>query len=177
MSAALLVVVAAILMLALLLAGARALFAADVDVDVKPERPALDAEALPGGATTLAVGRRPGLAAAYSNLSLHDRFDLSVGRAFFRDPWVAAPSSTTARDGLGPLFNAHACASCHAEGGRGSLGPSGEATTAVLLRLARVEKKAPSPIRYTAISSRRSPSRGATRRMPTSGRYARERRK
>lgn len=40
--------------------------------------------------------------------------DLLVqGRSFFTIPWVAAPSSTTARDGLGPLFNANTCVSCH----------------------------------------------------------------
>ncbi|NOL52224.1 di-heme oxidoredictase family protein [Pelistega suis] len=38
---------------------------------------------------------------------------LLQGRSFFHVPWVAAPSSTTARDGLGPLFNANTCSSCH----------------------------------------------------------------
>lgn len=38
---------------------------------------------------------------------------LLQGRSFFHVPWVAAPSSTTARDGLGPLFNANTCTSCH----------------------------------------------------------------
>jgi len=41
-----------------------------------------------------------------------------IGRSFFEDPWVAAPASTTLRDGLGPLYNAHACASCHRDAGR-----------------------------------------------------------
>lgn len=36
-----------------------------------------------------------------------------LGRSFFTVPWVAAPSATTARDGLGPLFNANACTACH----------------------------------------------------------------
>jgi len=96
-----------------------------------------ESEARPGGDTTLAPGKRPGLASAYANLSLRDRFDLGVGRAFFRDPWVAAPASTTARDGLGPLFNAHACASCHPDGGRGALAADGAPSSAVLLRLWR----------------------------------------
>lgn len=42
-----------------------------------------------------------------------DKFIL--GRSFFTIPWVAAPSATTARDGLGPLFNANACVACHSE--------------------------------------------------------------
>ena len=40
-----------------------------------------------------------------SNLSITKRLDFSVGNSFFRNPWVVAPASTDARDGLGPLFN------------------------------------------------------------------------
>lgn len=36
-----------------------------------------------------------------------------LGRSFFVIPWVEAPSATTARDGLGPIFNANTCNSCH----------------------------------------------------------------
>lgn len=49
----------------------------------------------------------------------YDRFIL--GRSFFVIPWVEAPSATTARDGLGPLFNANTCKSCHPGNGRGNL--------------------------------------------------------
>ncbi|AXH14322.1 thiol oxidoreductase [Malaciobacter mytili LMG 24559] len=48
-----------------------------------------------------------------------DRFIL--GKSFFRIPWVESPSATTARDGLGPLFNANTCISCHPANGRGVL--------------------------------------------------------
>ncbi|AXK48488.1 di-heme oxidoredictase family protein [Aliarcobacter trophiarum] len=44
-----------------------------------------------------------------------------LGRSFFNIPWVKAPSVTTARDGLGPLFNANSCISCHPNNGRGEL--------------------------------------------------------
>ncbi|GGK50683.1 di-heme oxidoredictase family protein [Salinarimonas ramus] len=37
-----------------------------------------------------------------------------LGEALFERAWVPAPSSTKANDGLGPLFNARACVSCHA---------------------------------------------------------------
>ncbi len=43
-----------------------------------------------------------------------------VGDSFFTQNWVTAPASTDARDGLGPMFNAQACASCHVRDGRGS---------------------------------------------------------
>jgi CxxC motif-containing protein (DUF1111 family) len=45
--------------------------------------------------------------------------DFEIGRALFDRHWAAAPASTQAADGLGPLFNARACVSCHPGGGRG----------------------------------------------------------
>ena len=39
--------------------------------------------------------------------------DVAIGRALFKRAWVPAPSSTLANDGLGPLYNARACISCH----------------------------------------------------------------
>ena len=51
-----------------------------------------------------------------------EQYDMfMLGKSFFRIPWVEAPSATTARDGLGPLFNANTCASCHPSNGRGVL--------------------------------------------------------
>jgi CxxC motif-containing protein (DUF1111 family) len=99
------------------------------------EAPAADAR--PGGATTLAPGRRPGIDEPFSNMTLDERFELAPGRALFRDPWIAAPATTTARDGLGPLFNAHSCVSCHPAGGRGALDADGVPSVALLLRLHR----------------------------------------
>ena len=64
--------------------------------------------------------------------------DHAVGAAIFRKLWVAAPSSTTASNGLGPLYNARSCQHCHPRGERG-LPPSGdltgERTLALVLRL------------------------------------------
>ena len=65
-----------------------------------------------------------------------DGLEAYVGRSFFENPWVAAPSSTTARDGLGPLFNAHSCAACHPRGGSArAAGENGVAPTSLILRL------------------------------------------
>src|SRR5690554_3231744 len=36
-----------------------------------------------------------------------------TGNAFFKRNWVTTPSSTVDMDGLGPLFNARSCSSCH----------------------------------------------------------------
>lgn len=44
--------------------------------------------------------------------------DFVVGNSFFRNNWVIAPASATARDGLGVLFNSMSCGGCHAKDGR-----------------------------------------------------------
>lgn len=68
----------------------------------------------------------PGLANSDDNRSLsavegnpQQHEDFAVGGAFFQQPWVIAPASTTARDGLGPLFKANSCIACHVQHGRG----------------------------------------------------------
>lgn len=69
-------------------------------------------------------------------LTFDQQSDFGVGNSFFRQSWVSAPSSTTARDGLGPFFNAHSCSSCHFKDGRGR--PplfDGEDRAGLLLRL------------------------------------------
>ncbi len=45
-----------------------------------------------------------------------DEFD--TGNSFFRNNWVTAPASTTARDGLGIMLNAQSCGGCHNKDGR-----------------------------------------------------------
>jgi CxxC motif-containing protein (DUF1111 family) len=44
-----------------------------------------------------------------------------LGKSFFHIPWVEAPSATTARDGLGPLFSSNTCVSCHPKNGKGAV--------------------------------------------------------
>jgi CxxC motif-containing protein (DUF1111 family) len=48
--------------------------------------------------------------------AMADELDAAVGKALFDRKWVQAPASTNAADGLGPLFNAQACATCHKNG-------------------------------------------------------------
>ncbi|MFQ3339450.1 MAG: CxxC motif-containing protein (DUF1111 family), partial [Colwellia sp.] len=48
-----------------------------------------------------------------------------TGFSFFRDPWVAAPSATGNRDGLGPLFNTRSCIACHTAGSRAKIDEAG----------------------------------------------------
>ena len=53
------------------------------------------------------------------NLSFEQEAQFKLGNALFRKIWVSSPSSTQASDGLGPLFNARGCQSCHIKDGRG----------------------------------------------------------
>ncbi len=46
------------------------------------------------------------------------RMDFELGAGLFKRNWVAAPSSTQAVDGLGPLYNARSCNACHPGGQR-----------------------------------------------------------
>ena len=59
----------------------------------------------------------------FANEKLNDEeYDKHIlGKSFFTIPWVEAPSATTARDGLGPLFNANTCISCHPSNQKGTL--------------------------------------------------------
>ncbi|MFG1317722.1 di-heme oxidoredictase family protein [Xanthobacter autotrophicus] len=47
-----------------------------------------------------------------------DKLDLVIGKALFKRPWVPAPASTRGDDGLGPLFDARSCTTCHPRDGR-----------------------------------------------------------
>lgn len=94
-------------------------------------------EERPGGDTTnsLLFGSNAFLPAA-DNISFDNQRLFATGNAFFNQAWTVAPSSTTARDGLGPLFNARACSTCHFKDGRGRP-PLGEETElgSMLLRI------------------------------------------
>ena len=61
--------------------------------------------------------------------------DFDVGNAFFHLGWVQSPASTSARDGLGPMINARACASCHSLDGRGQPPEANKEMFSMLLRL------------------------------------------
>lgn len=78
-----------------------------------------------------------GLAAA-AGAAAADPLDLAAGHALFERLWVAAPASTGAADGLGPLFNARSCNGCHEGGGAARVFERDGATVArgLVMRLA-----------------------------------------
>jgi CxxC motif-containing protein (DUF1111 family) len=95
-------------------------------------------ELLPGGAAT--TKKRPNQDAfsqSSANITFAQEGDFKLGNGLFRKIWVSSPSSTQASDGLGPLFNARACQSCHLKDGRGHPPEGAADATSMFFRLAR----------------------------------------
>ncbi len=93
-----------------------------------------------GGAGTVFATGRNAFSFPLTTLSDEENARFAVGNSFFRRNWVEAPSSTRARDGLGPHFIARSCGGCHVQDGRGAppgivRGSNDEQPVALLLRL------------------------------------------
>jgi CxxC motif-containing protein (DUF1111 family) len=95
-------------------------------------------EAMAGGAaTSRKKANRHAFSQASANLTFAEQQQFALGNALFRKLWVTSPASTHASDGLGPLFNARACQSCHLKDGRGHPPQNAQDdATSMLLRLA-----------------------------------------
>ncbi|MEM5494544.1 di-heme oxidoredictase family protein [Hoeflea sp. AS16] len=95
-------------------------------------------ERMQGGAgTSTKLVNRDALSHFNANLTFKQEETFKLGNALFRKLWVSSPSSTLASDGLGPLFNARACQSCHIKDGRGHPPEGAADATSMFLRLAR----------------------------------------
>ncbi len=94
-------------------------------------------EDFPGGRGTTADHSVQAFSHPLGGTRAQLRREFSVGNSFFNLAWVASPSSTTARDGLGPTFNATSCSACHFKDGRGRGLPDSDGDThvSVLFRL------------------------------------------
>lgn len=101
-------------------------------------------EAMAGGAATSRKKvNRNAFSQPSANLTFAEQQQFALGNALFRKLWVTSPASTHASDGLGPLFNARACQSCHLKDGRGHPPDNAQDdTTSMLLRLARAQQHA-----------------------------------
>ena len=94
-------------------------------------------EANPGGAATVRdIATADAFSQHSANMAFEREMDFKLGNALFRKTWVAAPSSTAASDGLGPLYNARGCQDCHLKDGRGHTPPTPDASrVSMFLRL------------------------------------------
>ncbi len=94
----------------------------------------------PGGETTVFADGQNAFSFPAANTTDEERTRFVIGNSFLRRNWVQAPSSTTARDGLGPHFIARSCGGCHVRDGRGAPPPTSvhgqsEQPVALLMRL------------------------------------------
>lgn len=90
-------------------------------------------------AAPAAVGGREAFSAPLPGLSRVHRREFHTGNSFFKDNWVGAPATAANRDGLGPLFHARSCSSCHVNDGRGAPPAGDEVMTGLLLRLSAAD--------------------------------------
>ncbi|RFZ88614.1 thiol oxidoreductase [Shinella sp. WSJ-2] len=90
-----------------------------------------------GAATSLAKIDRNSFSHFSENITFKERETFKLGNALFQKLWVSSPSSTQASDGLGPLYNARSCQSCHIKDGRGHPPEDTADATSMFLRLAR----------------------------------------
>ena len=100
-----------------------------------------------GAATVRARTTADAFSQFSANMPFAHEMDFKLGNALFRKTWVAAPSSTKASDGLGPVYNARACQDCHLKDGRGHVPASPQdARVSMFLRLSVPGGIAPGPI-------------------------------
>lgn len=77
-------------------------------------------EQYPGGSTSHTKRHdKKAFSHPSANMRFEQTLDFKIGNGIFRKIWVSSPSSTTASDGLGPLYNARSCMRCHVRDGRG----------------------------------------------------------
>jgi CxxC motif-containing protein (DUF1111 family) len=105
--------------------------AGDDDPGLVPE----PGEELSGGDTTVFDTTRDAFARAARNMSQERRGEFALGDHQFNRGWVTAPASAEGTDGLGPLYNATSCSTCHFKDGRGAPPEPGEPFKALFFRL------------------------------------------
>ena len=72
------------------------------------------------GAATVQPSGTESFRQIVANAPMSERARFTFGKIQFNTEWDPAPGDVPANDGLGPVFNAIACASCHVNNGRGS---------------------------------------------------------
>ena len=100
-----------------------------------PLAPTPDRGWAPGGSATVSLQPYPSSIRPAPSLPRAEIAHFHAGKALANQPWVKAPTTTTARDGLGPLYNARSCLTCHVNGGRGRLPDGEDVLRASVLRL------------------------------------------
>ncbi|MGR6875089.1 di-heme oxidoreductase family protein [Pseudomonas sp. HK3] len=97
-----------------------------------------ESELLPGGETSVSIKPFASLEKPAANMTSELKPNFHAGKALANQPWIKAPTTTTARDGLGPVYNARTCLACHIKGGKGTIPDNSE--TPLSTTLVRVGK-------------------------------------
>ncbi|MEI9935731.1 MAG: di-heme oxidoredictase family protein [Pseudomonadota bacterium] len=92
-------------------------------------------EVLAAGTATVFDSTRNAFTFPIPSLRAEQRAAFFVGNSYFNLNWVSAPASAESRDGLGPLFNARSCSSCHFKDGRSRPPDAGEPISTMLVRI------------------------------------------
>ena len=93
-----------------------------------------------GGDTTVAETSRKAFTLSNRNLEDEHKSSFFLGNSLFNKNWTQAPSSASARDGLGPLFIARSCSGCHIQDGRGRPPKDGDDFVSLLFRISEKDK-------------------------------------
>ena len=99
------------------------------------DNPLPPADPKSGGAATTLDDTSQAYGNSIRKLSDEQAGQFSLGHSVFSRAWVTAPATTDNLDGLGPLFNARACATCHSKDGRSAPFNSSGALLGMLFRL------------------------------------------
>jgi CxxC motif-containing protein (DUF1111 family) len=105
-----------------------------------------------GGATYTGTPDGNAFSRFSQNLTFEQESDFNIGDSLFTKIWVSSPSSTQASDGLGPLFNARSCQSCHLKDGRGH--PPVDAEDSAVSMLLRLSVPPRTPEEFAALADR-----------------------
>lgn len=104
-------------------------------VSLRASEADINPKTLSGGETTVFDVSRNAFTFSARNLHPDRKAQFFTGNSFFNENWVAAPASTLARDGLGPLFIARSCSACHFKDGRDKAPAQGELSRTLVVRL------------------------------------------
>lgn len=74
---------------------------------------------LSGGAGSITSTTQNAFSLPAKNATKLHRKSFMIGNSLFNSNWVTSPASVKSRQGLGPLFNANSCSTCHFKDGRG----------------------------------------------------------
>jgi CxxC motif-containing protein (DUF1111 family) len=94
-------------------------------------------EDMPGGKATSrgSLDNANAFSLSSGNMEFAEELRFKTGNGIFKKIWVSAPASTKSSDGLGPIFNARSCQSCHIKDGRGHPPEGDEEALSMFLRL------------------------------------------